>query len=99
MINWLLSLRIRAQLMLVITVAISVALLMAGGVVALTTAHSAHAALASRLQTQARITAINSSAAVSFDDAEAAARTLRGLEADGAIVQAEVLRPDGSLLA
>jgi two-component system, sensor histidine kinase and response regulator len=99
MIDWLLSLRIRAQLMLVITVAISVALLMAGGVVAVTSTRAAHAGLTSRLQTQARVTALNSSAAVSFDDGDAAARTLKGLEADPAILQAEVLRPDGSLLA
>jgi signal transduction histidine kinase/DNA-binding response OmpR family regulator/HPt (histidine-containing phosphotransfer) domain-containing protein len=99
MINWLLSLRIRAQLMLVITAAISVALLMAGSVVALTTARSAHRALAGRLETQARVTAIDSSAAVSFDDGDAATRTLQGLEADAAIAQAEILRPDGSLLA
>src|SRR5579871_1038983 len=99
MIKWFLSLRIRAQLMLVTGVAISCALLIAGSVVSLTTANSAHAALANRLQTQARITAINSSAAVSFDDADAAARTLKGLEADAAIVKAEVRRPNGSVLA
>jgi signal transduction histidine kinase/DNA-binding response OmpR family regulator/HPt (histidine-containing phosphotransfer) domain-containing protein len=99
MIKLLLSLRIRSQLMLLITVAISVALLLAGSVVAITTSHSSYAALSSRLETQARVTAINSSAAVSFDDGDAAARTLKGLEADSAILQAEVLRPDGSLLA
>jgi signal transduction histidine kinase/DNA-binding response OmpR family regulator/HPt (histidine-containing phosphotransfer) domain-containing protein len=99
MIKWLLALRIRTQLMLVTTIAISVALFMAGSVISLTTAQSAHTALTSRLQTQARITAINSSAAVSFDDADAAMRTLAGLEADEAILQAEVLRPDGTLLA
>jgi two-component system, sensor histidine kinase and response regulator len=99
MIKWFLSLRIRAQLMLVTAAAISIALLIAGSVVSLTTADSAHAALSNRLQTQARITAINSSAAVSFDDADAAARTLRGLEADTAIVKAEVRRPNGSVLA
>src|SRR6201996_7603755 len=99
MIKEFLSLRIRAQLMLVTAASISIALLIAGSVVSFTTADSAHAALANRLQTQARITAINSSAAVSFDDADAAARTLKGLEADAAVVQAEVRRPDGSVLA
>jgi two-component system, sensor histidine kinase and response regulator len=99
MMNWLLSRRIRAQLMIVITTATGVALLLAGAVVAMTTYDAAHSALLSRLQTQARVAAINSSAAVSFDDADAAARTLRGFEADSAIVEAQVLRADGSLLA
>ncbi len=93
------SLRIRSQLMLVITATICVALLTAGTVIGLTTYRSAHAALSSRLLTQARITAVNSSAAVSFDDAEAAARTLKGLEADPAIVEADLLRVDGTVLA
>ena len=99
MINRFPSLRIRTQLMLVITVTICLALLTAGSVIAVTTYHSAHSALTNRLQTQARITALNSSAAVSFDDPDAAARTLRGLEADPAIVEADLLRSDGSMLA
>jgi two-component system, sensor histidine kinase and response regulator len=99
MINWLLSLRIRTQLMIVITAVIGVALLMAGTVVALTTYQSARTSLVSRLQTQARVAAINSSAVMSFDDADAAARTLRGFGADPAIVEADLQRLDGSVLA
>lgn len=99
MINRFLSLPIRAQLLWVITASISVALLTAGSVLSVTTYKTAHTALFKRLQTQARIAAVNSSAAVSFDDPEAAARTLAGLEADSAIVEAKLLRTDGSLLA
>src|SRR5579871_4494388 len=99
MIKWLLSMRIRTQLMLVITVSISVALLMAGTVVAITTARTAYKSLSARLETQARVAAINTAAAVSFDDSDAAARILRGLEADEAMVFAEVRRPNGTLLA
>jgi len=99
MIKWLTALRIRAQLMLVMGVAIGMALLIAGAVFAITNYQSGHRALTQRLQTQADITAINSSAAVAFDDAEAATRTLKGLSADRAIVQAELLRADGSPLA
>jgi len=99
MIRQLTSLRIRAQLMLVLGVAISMALLIAGAVVAISNYRSGHQALTQRLQTQADIIAINSSAALAFDDAEAATRTLKGLSADPAIVQAELLRADGSALA
>jgi two-component system, sensor histidine kinase and response regulator len=99
MIKRLTSLRIRAQLMLIMGVVIGMALVIAGIVVAITDYRSGHQALTHRLQTQADITAINSSAAVAFDDAEAATRTLKGLSADRAIVQAELLRADGSPLA
>jgi len=85
--------------MLLMSVAIGMALFIAGAVVAITTYRSGHQALIQRLQTQADITAINSSAAVAFDDAEAATRTLKSLGADRAIVLAQLLRMDGSPLA
>ena len=91
--------RIRAQLMLMMGLATGMALLIAAIAVAVSDYRSGHAALDRRLQTQADITAFNSSAAVAFDDLDAATRILKGLNADQAILVAEVLRQDGSVLA
>ena len=99
MIKRLTAMHIRAQLMFVMGLSIGMALLIAGAVVAITNYRASHQALTQHLQTQADITAINSSAAVAFDDVEAATRTLRSLGADLAIVRAELLRADGSALA
>jgi two-component system, sensor histidine kinase and response regulator len=97
--RWLGSLPIRAKLMLFAGVTSGLALLLAG--IALTVAdyHSGKRALIHRLQTQSEITARNSSAAVAFDDSQAALRTLQALSADRAIVGAEILRKDGTVLA
>jgi signal transduction histidine kinase/DNA-binding response OmpR family regulator/HPt (histidine-containing phosphotransfer) domain-containing protein len=61
--------------------------------------HSNRRALVDRLQVQSEITARNSSAAVTFDDPQVATTTLEALSADHAIVAAEILREDGTVLA
>jgi len=85
--------------MLLASFASGVALLVAGIVLTLADYYSDRVALVQRLQVQAEITARNSSAAVAFDDPQAAIHTLEALSADRAIVAAEILRKDGTLLA
>jgi two-component system sensor histidine kinase/response regulator len=97
--HWLASRPIRGKLMLLSSVASGMALLTAGIVLTVADYQSGKASLLQRLQTQAQITAGNSAGAVSFDDAEAASRTLAALTADRAIVAAEILRGNGTLLA
>jgi two-component system sensor histidine kinase/response regulator len=93
------SLPVRAKLMLLASFASGVALLLAGGVLTLTDFQSNRRGLVQRLEVQAEIAARNSSAAVAFDDPQAALHTLKALSADRAIVAAEILRKDGTLLA
>src|SRR5258708_34209722 len=76
-----------------------VAWLVAGIVLTLADYYSNRDALVQRLQVQAEITARNSTAAVAFDDTQAATHTLEALSADRAIIAAEILRKDGTLLA
>jgi two-component system sensor histidine kinase/response regulator len=97
--RWLGALPIRGKLMLLASFASGMALLVAGIVLTIADYHSGQQALIHRLQTQAEITAKNSAAAVAFDDAQTATRTLEALHADRAIVAAEILRKDGTLLA
>jgi signal transduction histidine kinase/DNA-binding response OmpR family regulator len=85
--------------MLLASIASGMALLVAGVVLSVVDYQSGSRALVHRLQTQAEITAGNSSAAVAFEDAQAARQLLQALSADRAIVAAEILRADGSLLA
>jgi signal transduction histidine kinase/ActR/RegA family two-component response regulator len=93
------SLPIRGKLMLLASLASGLALLAAGIVLMFVDYHAGRRALLHRLQTQAEITASNSSAALAFNDAEVATRTLEALSADRAIVASEILREDGTLLA
>src|ERR1700676_5355924 len=97
--RWLGSLPVRGKLMLLASFASGVALLLAGIVLTFTDYQSNRRALVQRLQVQAEIAARNSSAAVAFDDPQVAAHTLEALSADRAIVAAEILRKDGTLLA
>ena len=97
--RWFGSLPIRGKLMLLATFASGIALVLAGIVLALADYHSGRGALIRRLQTQAQITAKNSSAALAFEDAKVAGTTLEALGADHAIVAAEILRVDGTPLA
>jgi signal transduction histidine kinase/DNA-binding response OmpR family regulator len=92
-------LRIRTALMLLMGFATGMALLIAALAIAVSDYRSGDAALVRRLQTQADIAAFHISAAVAFDDADSATRILQGLNADRAILAAEVLRQDGSVLA
>jgi signal transduction histidine kinase/DNA-binding response OmpR family regulator len=97
--HWFESLPIRAKLTLLASLSSGLALVIAGVVLSIVDYHSGKQSLIRRLQTQAEITALNSSAAVAFDDAEAATRTLEALSVDAAIQAAEIRRPDGSALA
>ena len=97
--HWLGALPVRTKLMLLASFASGMALILAGIVLTLTDYQSNRRALVQRLQVQAEIGARNSSAAVAFDDAKAATQTLEALSADRAILAAEILRKDGTLLA
>jgi signal transduction histidine kinase/DNA-binding response OmpR family regulator/HPt (histidine-containing phosphotransfer) domain-containing protein len=97
--HWLGALPVRTKLMLLASLASGMALILAGIVLTLTDYQSNRRALVQRLQVQAEIGARNSSAAVAFDDANAATQTLEALSADRAILAAEILRRDGTLLA
>ncbi len=97
--HWLGTLPIRTKLMLLASFASGMALILAGIVLTLTDYQSTRRALLQRLQVQAEIGARSSSAAVAFDDAQAAAQTLEALGADRAILAAEILRKDGTVLA
>ncbi|MEJ0035147.1 MAG: response regulator, partial [Gammaproteobacteria bacterium] len=93
--RWFSSLPIRLKLMLLAAVVGAVALFASAGIN--TTAHFYYGrkALVHRLHTQAQIAALNSAAALSFEDAEVAAQILEALHADTAIVAAEIERADG----
>jgi signal transduction histidine kinase/DNA-binding response OmpR family regulator len=93
------SLPVRSKLMLLATLASAMALVTAAVVLGFADYQSGRRALLQRLQIQAEITAANSAAAVAFDDAEAAMLTLEALRPDGAIMAAEVLREDATVLA
>ncbi|MET0661426.1 MAG: response regulator [Steroidobacteraceae bacterium] len=97
--RWLGSLPIRGKLMLLSSFASGAALMLAGTIMGVADYRSDEQALAHRLQTQAEITASNSAAAVAFDDADAATTMLKALSADRAIIGADILRRDGTLLA
>jgi two-component system sensor histidine kinase/response regulator len=90
---------IRAKLTILMCVASALALLLVTGVNFVTDYKLGRQQLAARLQTQAEITAIHSAAALGFDDAEAAQRTLEALQADSAIIAARISRADGTVLA
>jgi two-component system, sensor histidine kinase and response regulator len=97
--SWFESLPIRGKLMLLAGLSSGVALLIAGTVLAVVGYHAGRNALVQRLQTQAEITALNSAAAVAFDDEQAATRMLEALSVDGAIQSAQIRKLDGSTLA
>jgi signal transduction histidine kinase/DNA-binding response OmpR family regulator len=90
---------VRGKLILMATVASTFALLVQGLVVTIGGHQIGRLQLTHRLQTQAEITARNSAAAVAFDDMAAASNTLAALQADRAIVAAQILRKDKSVLA
>jgi two-component system, sensor histidine kinase and response regulator len=97
--HWLGSLPIRGKLILLASFASGLALLLAGIVLMVADYRSNRTALVQRLQVQAEITARNSSAAVTFDDSRVAENTIAGLAVDRAIVAAEILRENGTVLA
>lgn len=97
--RWLASLPIRGKLILLAALSSSLSLLIAGTILTWVNYSSKVESLLHRLQTQAEITALNSTAAVAFDDTAAALRTLNALTADKATISAQIERADGSILA
>jgi signal transduction histidine kinase len=96
---WFEHLAIRGKLTLLASLSSGVALLLAGLVLAIADYRTDQIDLLHRLQTQAEITARDSAAAVAFDDADAAKRSLSALTADTAFVAGTIRRVDGSVLA
>jgi signal transduction histidine kinase/DNA-binding response OmpR family regulator len=93
------SLSLKGKLILIATVASAFALIVESVVVTIGSYHFGRQELVQRLQTQAEITARNSAAAVAFDDVAAATNTLSALQAERAIVAAQILRKDNSVLS
>jgi signal transduction histidine kinase/DNA-binding response OmpR family regulator len=93
--RWFSSLPIRLKLVLLAAVVCAIALLASAGINTTADFYSGRNALVHRLHTQAQIAALNSSAALSFDDVEVATHILEALRADGAIVSAEIERANG----
>ena len=81
--QWLSRIPLRGKLLLLAAVVTGIALVLAG-VVLVYFAHAASSeALLHRLETQARIMALNSSAALAFEDTSAARSTLDALNSRG----------------
>ncbi|MEJ1965278.1 MAG: HAMP domain-containing protein [Gammaproteobacteria bacterium] len=93
--RWFSSLPIRTKLVLLAGFVGAVALLASAGIHTTADFYSGKRSLTHRLQTQAEIAALNSAAAVAFDDSEVALHILDALHADTAIVAAEIARADG----
>ena len=84
--RWLNSLPIRAKLLLLVCLASALALVTEGVILAFNSYSSGKLALVHRLQSEADIAAVNSTAALTFEDQDAAIHTLDALSADRAIV-------------
>lgn len=93
------ALSIRHKLTLIMFVTCGAAILLACLVFAVDDILSSEARLKSELVTVAEITGSNTTAALTFGDAEAAQETLASLSAQEHIVEACVYRKDGSILA
>jgi len=96
---WIAALPIRSKIMLLASLVSVVALLISGGINAFTQYRSGKDALTRRLQTHGDVAALNCSAAVAFDDADAASRVLDSMRADSAIVSARITTQSGAVLA
>ncbi len=90
---------IRRKITELVLVTCAVAVLVACGVFAVYDIVSSRAALARDLTTVAQITGSNSTAALSFDDAESASEILSSLSSKPHIVEACIYKPDGSVFA
>ena len=93
--RWFSSLPIRLKLVLLAAVVGAIALFASAGINTTADFYSGRNALVHRLHTQAQIAALNSSAALSFDDVEVATHILEALRADNAIISAEIEHADG----
>ena len=96
---WLQRLPMKSKLMLLAGVVTAFALLISGTLLVSYAYSSGKKALSYRLQTQASNAALSSAAALTFEDPEAALKSLQALAADSAILGAEILRADGSPFA
>ncbi|MFL6618256.1 MAG: response regulator [Povalibacter sp.] len=94
--QWLSRIPIRGKLVLLSAVVTGIALILAGAVLVYFAHAASSEALRHRLETQARIMALNSSAALAFEDTNAARSTLDALAGDKAILAAAIERADGS---
>ena len=90
---------IRRKITELVLVTCAVAVLVACGVFAVYDIVSSRAALARDLTTVAQITGSNSTAALSFDDAESAGEILSSLSSKPHIVEACIYKRDGSVFA
>ena len=95
--RWVSKLPLRGKLVLLVAIATIVALSISGAVLTYYAHDTSDRALRHRLETQVRMIALNSSAAIAFEDLEAARNTLKTLAGDGAILSADITLPDGTV--
>src|SRR5687767_8918350 len=93
--RFLQNLALKRKLTLVSMVTSGVALLLACGVIAGYELVKARRAMLDEVRTLAQIIGDNSAAALTFDDPESAAQTLRSLAADEHVVAALIYNADG----
>jgi two-component system sensor histidine kinase/response regulator len=96
--RWLNSLPIRTKLLLLVSLASALALVTGGAILGYYNYEGGRLALVHRLQSEADIAAVNSTASLTFDDQEAAIHTLDALSADHAISAAGIYHDDGNEL-
>jgi two-component system, sensor histidine kinase and response regulator len=97
--QWFERLPIGGKLTMLAILVAGMALLLAGLVLTVADYRADQQEMLRRLQTQAKITARDSAAAVAFDDREAATHSLSALSADTSIVSAEIHYVNGGMLA
>jgi two-component system, sensor histidine kinase and response regulator len=90
--RWFSSLPVRTKLMVIAGIVGALALVTSGGIHTTADYFAGKKSLQHRLQTQAEIAALNSSAAIAFDDQEVATHILNSFRADPAIIAAEIER-------
>lgn len=97
--NFLRDLQIKRKLMFFVMVATLIALGLACAAMLSYELHTYRRSMQQNLSTLAEVVASNSTAAVSFDDSDAAAEILLGLKAEPQIVAARIYRSNGTPLA
>ena len=95
--RWVSRLPLRGKLVLLVAIATIVALSISGAVLTYYAHDTSDRALRHRLETQVRMIALNSSAAIAFEDLEAARNLLKTLAGDSAILSADITLPDGTV--
>lgn len=97
--DWTRTLTVRGKLILIALVACGLALLISACIHGVVDYYAGRDALIHRLEIQAEVTARNSTAAVVFDDATGARSMLDALHADSAVMAAQIVQLDGTVLA